>query len=319
MRVEIFDVGQGQCAVITSPNGRRLIIDCGHRLGDNRFWSPSLHFRGEFFDLLALSNLDEDHICNFEFMLRNVRIGQILSNPTIGAGELSHLKKDGMGAGARAVANWMSNPFKGPPAPLPDFGPVKIRWYYNPFVPGVSTETNDLSLVIFAEYCGFKIMFSGDMEKVGWQRLLRYPSFCYELIGTNIFVASHHGRENGQCAELFTWLRPEIIVISDDEKEHQSQETTGWYAERCTGAIVIDDPRQRRFVMTTRKDGSMRVDVFPNGAWILQSMHVQDWPVGPPRISRPAGGLGLPTAFSPAFKPASAGLGLGVSNPFLQR
>jgi beta-lactamase superfamily II metal-dependent hydrolase len=319
MRVEIFDVGHGQCAVITSPNGRRLMIDCGVRFQHDRFWSPSLHFRGEYFDVLALSNLDEDHVSDFDFMLKNSRVGQILSNATVGARELRHLKRDGMGAGARAVATWMANPFKNPPAPFPDFGPLQIRCYYNPFVPRVCDKTNDLSLVIVIEYCGFKIVFSGDMEETGWRRLLRHASLRSDLIGTNIFVASHHGRENGQCAELFTWLRPEIIVISDDEKKHQSQETSGWYAERCTGAIVVDDPGQRRFVMTTRKDGSMRVDVFPNGAWILQPMHVQDWPVSPPRISRPAGGLGLPAAFTPAFKPASAGLGLGVSNPFFQR
>jgi beta-lactamase superfamily II metal-dependent hydrolase len=216
MRVEIFDVGHGQCAVVTSPNGRRMMIDCGIRLKDGRFWSPSLHFRGEFFDLLALSNLDEDHICGFDSMLERTRIGQILSNPSIGALELSRLKKDGMGAGARAVATWLANP--GPPAPFPDFGPAKIRWYCNSFFSGVANETNDLSLVIVIEYCGFKIVFSGDMEAAGWQRLLCDPSFCCDLVGTSIFVASHHGRENGQCAELFNWVWPELIVIADDEK-----------------------------------------------------------------------------------------------------
>jgi hypothetical protein len=295
------------------------MIDCGHRLRDDRFWSPSLHFWGEFFDLLALSNLDEDHICNFEFLLRNVRIGQILSNPTIGAGELSHLKSDGMGAGARAVASWMTNPFKRPPAPLPDFGPVRIRWYYNPFVPGVSNETNDLSLAISAEYGGFKILFSGDMEKAGWQELLRNPSFCHDLMGTNIFVASHHGRESGQCAELFTWLRPEIIVVSDDEKKHETQETSGWYAERCTGATVIGDPGRRRYFVTTRNDGSMRIYVGPTGAWVLQPVEVQDWPVTPPPSFRSRPNMRLLSDVNSHARSASIGLGLGFSHPFLQR
>jgi beta-lactamase superfamily II metal-dependent hydrolase len=295
MRVEIFDVGHGQCAVITSPNGRRLMIDCGNRIKDDRFWSPSLHFRDEFFDLLALSNLDEDHICSFDSMLKSTRIAQILSNPSIGALELSLLKKDGMGAGALAVANWLANP--GPPEPLHDFGPTKIRWHYNSFVTGVANETNELSLVLFIEYCGFKVIFSGDMEKPGWQKLLCDPSFRRDLVGTTMFVASHHGRENGQCAELFNWFRPELIVISDDEKKYDSQDTNSWYAEHCTGAIVIADPRQRRYVMSTRKDGSMQIDVASNGSWILQPMQVQDWPVAPLPISRPAG-RGLLSGFS---------------------
>lgn len=31
MRVKIFDVGHGHCAVITAPNGRRWIVDIASR------------------------------------------------------------------------------------------------------------------------------------------------------------------------------------------------------------------------------------------------------------------------------------------------
>ena len=44
MRIEIFDVGHGQCAVMTSPNSQRMMIDCGTRWGEQRFWAPSLHY-----------------------------------------------------------------------------------------------------------------------------------------------------------------------------------------------------------------------------------------------------------------------------------
>jgi hypothetical protein len=39
MRVEIFDVGHGQCAVIAAPNGRRMMIDCGDRWREETFWT----------------------------------------------------------------------------------------------------------------------------------------------------------------------------------------------------------------------------------------------------------------------------------------
>jgi hypothetical protein len=44
MRVDIFDVGHGQCAVVTAPNGRRVMLDCGDRWGERSFWTPSLHY-----------------------------------------------------------------------------------------------------------------------------------------------------------------------------------------------------------------------------------------------------------------------------------
>jgi hypothetical protein len=31
MKIDIFDVGRGACSVITCPDGRRLMIDCGSK------------------------------------------------------------------------------------------------------------------------------------------------------------------------------------------------------------------------------------------------------------------------------------------------
>jgi hypothetical protein len=44
MQIEIFDVGHGHCTVITAPNGRRMMLDCGQRWDDRTFWTPSLHY-----------------------------------------------------------------------------------------------------------------------------------------------------------------------------------------------------------------------------------------------------------------------------------
>jgi hypothetical protein len=50
MRIEIFNVGHGQCAVLTAPNGRRMTFDCGDRRNDDRFCMPSLRFVRETID-----------------------------------------------------------------------------------------------------------------------------------------------------------------------------------------------------------------------------------------------------------------------------
>ena len=71
MRIDIFNVGHGQCAVITAPNGRRMMLDCGDRWGDDRFWTPSLHFFRQTIDLLALMNLDEDHFRDFKNVMHD--------------------------------------------------------------------------------------------------------------------------------------------------------------------------------------------------------------------------------------------------------
>jgi beta-lactamase superfamily II metal-dependent hydrolase len=84
MQIEIFNVGHGHCTVITAPNGRRMMLDCGQRWDDRSFWTPSLHYFNQTIDLLALLNLDEDHVRDFDSVMRNCTVPWVLSNPTIG-------------------------------------------------------------------------------------------------------------------------------------------------------------------------------------------------------------------------------------------
>src|SRR5262245_13508133 len=295
MRVEIFDVGHGHCAVITAPNGRRMMLDCGGRWGDDRFWTPSLHYFGQTIDLLGLLNLDEDHLSDFRGMMEDCKVSWLLNNPTIGAREFAALKSDGMGSGAKAFARWLNAPKGIAGAVQPDFGPVAIKWYYLRYLWGEADTTNDLSLVVIVQFGAFKIVFAGDLEVSGWRRMLASPEFRRDLLGTNVFVASHHGRESGCCTELFDWLRPEIVIISDDERQYDSQETDDWYRNRCIGATCVANPFERRYVMTTRKDGSMRIDANADGRWTLVPVTVRDWPRKPvPAPSLNFGLSGLP-------------------------
>ena len=276
MRIEIFNVGHGQCAVLTSPNGRRMMLDSGDRWGDDRFWTPSLHFFRETIDLLGLMNLDEDHLSDFGNVIHDCTVPWILSNPTVGPREFATLKKDGMGLGAQAVAAWLAQPKNPTTGPQPDFGDVQIRWYYPFFIPGIENKTNDLSLAVIAQFGAFKILFSGDLEIAGWRRLLAIPAFRRDVQDVSVIVASHHGRESGCSTELFELSRPQLVIISDDQRQYDSQDTDGWYRTRCAGAVFV--PNERRYVATTRKDGSMRIDVTAEGRWTIQRTTVRDWP-----------------------------------------
>jgi len=316
MRIEIFDVGHGQCAVVTAPNGRRVMLDCGDRWGEKSFWTPSLHYFRQTIDILALLNLDEDHISDFKGVMEDCTVLWILSNPAIGSREFAILKREGMGAGAKAVAAWLVRPKGVPSAVEPDFGHVQIKWYWPFFIPGAANKTNDLSLVVIVQYGAFKIVFAGDLETTGWRRLLNLPAFRQDLLDTTMFVASHHGRESGCCTELFDLFRPQIVIISDDERQYDSQDTDAWYRNRCIGATCIANPRERRYVMTTRNDGSMLIDVAPDGHWVLQPVKVRDWSRKPTlALPSPNFNLGALALLGLDQIPLSQGLGALLAQP----
>lgn len=261
MRVEIFDVGHGACSMITSPNGRRMMIDCG--ASPEKLWWPSVRFQGEYIDVLAISNFDADHVTDFVDLFKECTIERFQLNNSIDAAALAGMKSEhGMSNGIAALYNHLSVSGNSTFLSPLDFGLMSYRPYYNLYGADFC-DPNNLSLVLIIEYLGFKIMFPGDLERAGWEKLMENSDFLADLEGLNVFVASHHGRESGRSELLFEYLRvikssPEIIIISDKEKEFLSQETINWYSARATG---ITYRGANRSVFTTRNDGAIRIDV----------------------------------------------------------
>lgn len=262
MIIDIFDVEHGSCAVMTSPEGKRLMIDCGHN--GTKPWWPSVHYFGQEIEELIIGNYDEDHVSDLVDLMKDVRIRFILRNHTISASDLSFLKtENGMGAGIARLKTWMQS-VESTNGATPDLGSIRRTFFYN-YYPIDFDDENNLSVVSFIEWSDFKIVFPGDLETAGWEALLERPDFVNMLSDVNVFVASHHGRKTGCCDDTFNFCKPQIIIMSDRDKVFDSQETVSWYASRCKG--INYDGRQRS-VFTTRYDGNIRITVGPE-TWTI--------------------------------------------------
>jgi hypothetical protein len=142
-----------------------------------------------------------------------------------------------------------------------------VKYFYNTYLR--FQDMNNLSLVAFVKYHDFCIVFPGDIERAGWLVMLERADFRQLLAQVNIFVASHHGRENGYCKEVFTFCKPDIVLISDKNIQHDSQEHC--YDSHATG---IDFRRNglftgRRRVLTTRCDGHIAIEKTRGNAYTI--------------------------------------------------
>ena len=99
-----------------------------------------------------------------------------------------------------------------------------------------------------------RFVLPGDIETAGWEKLLEKEAFRALLRGVDYFVASHHGREDGYCADVFKYCSPKAVIFSDGPIRHATQEMANTYAKHATGISFNNESRK---VLSTRKDGSL--------------------------------------------------------------
>lgn len=256
MEIKIFDVSHGFCAYLIADNGNVMLFDCGHN--ERTGFRPSEYLprngcRG--IEHLIIHNFDQDHVSDLHNLLRILPVEIHYRNRSISPETLTALKLEtGPLTSAMQAAIDLHGNYVNEVQTPPEFPGIEFECFHNHYP--VFQDTNNLSLVSFVHYDGMGIVFPGDLEKSGWIALLQNPSFCRHLSRVNIFVASHHGRENGYCNEVFDYCNPDIVIISDKEIVHETQKQQ--YKQHASGVPWNGGP-ENRYVLTTRSDGIITI------------------------------------------------------------
>lgn len=278
MRIVVWDVEHGACAmvqhVLGQVGGRLAMIDSGSK----PTWNPSSYItqviNRQRLDYLFITNADQDHMSDLQGLWdANIDIPVLYRNPSYTGEEMREIKSlsGPLTADAKryvAACSAFNQPVS-KPFDLHMSG-ITTSVFWNDYP--AFTKTNDLSLVIFIKYAGFKMLFPSDLEKAGWLALLQRDDFRAELMHTDVLVASHHGRENGFCAGIFNYFTPGAVVISDKPITHETQRMVPDYRRvvRDNGVIVRSTGKQRH-VLTTRRDGWIQFTVKGDGSYLIDT------------------------------------------------
>jgi beta-lactamase superfamily II metal-dependent hydrolase len=254
MRVEIFNVGHGSAGLVVADNQNIVLLDCGH---DDGGFRPSKYLPRHWKAIqnLVVSHYDSDHVSDLGEVAAKMPIQVLFSNPTITVEQVRRLKQQEgpLTTGMQALLSMKSN--FGPPGSgvVADLAGVRVQHFYHSY--SQFQDMNNLSVVTFIDFDGFGIVFPGDLERAGWQLHLQNLNFRQCLARTNVFGASHHGRENGYCEEVFSFCKPELVVISDTNIQHETQEHS--YDNHAKGMEFVRNGVSlgNRYVLTTRSDG----------------------------------------------------------------
>lgn len=263
LRVVIHNVGHGQAIHIFTPNGKTIVID----LGSSSSFSPLNWLRESYstIDYLMITHPHGDHIDEFLLLDElDFNIGQLWrpkwlakdsvygQNQTEYSDKLdAYFELSSRSSTSVGLDENVQNPSVN--------GGVTIK-VFNSMDCGQS-NINNHSGVMFLEYANSAIMIAGDNEPPSWNELLQQPDFVQAIEKTDIFMASHHGRESGYCSDLFT-KKPRLCVVSDgcvqktDATARYSQHALGWSVNHRDGSEMT-----KRNCVTTRSDGAIDIRI----------------------------------------------------------
>ena len=169
MKLQIFDVEHGACSLLTADNNARFMIDCGHNATTG--WKPGTYLKqqGISFDMLGITNYDEDHASAAANLFDNIDVSWLYRNRSVSAATIKTLKREqGMGPEIERLVHSIENVFtgNGSAAQEPVLQGAERQFFYNTY-PQFDDE-NNLSMVVFLKCHGTGVMFPGDLRKRGF-------------------------------------------------------------------------------------------------------------------------------------------------------
>lgn len=260
MDILIFDVGLGQ-SIFVYPHSQPeygMLVDCGHTedfhpidfLLRKRYITDTLHN-------LTLTNYDQDHFSGLPYLRSKVKIKSVNFAKNLTSQEIKNLKETHTTALEHVC--YIKDTYT---SSISDYNPPYKKAVFHLEKEHLDNyDTNNLSQIVFIEYFGTTICISGDLEQKGWEIMLeKYPGLKEWLKHTHVFIASHHGRENGYHPEVFSHCKPECIIISDKGIVHDTQrDMASVYGDHIHGHGIHfnNDAQNPRKVLTTRSDGHL--------------------------------------------------------------
>jgi len=271
LEIIIWDVQHGNAIYMKTPNGTHICFDIGSgSFGSGQTFSPLAYLKEKWnvgrLNYLVISHPHADHISDISTLFEREMKPCVLTRPK-GLSE-EFIREANQNKFSEIIDLYLE---------LDKNYSSDVLWENNPRNPtnngGIYIENfsqrkagmdniNNYSFVSVISFGSQKIIIPGDIETVGWNALLEKEDFLKAIKGTTIFIASHHGRESGFSSDLFKYIKPDIVIISDGAYSDTS--STDRYYNHSKGVKVksrSSGEEKTRYVLTTRNDYAIYIGI----------------------------------------------------------
>lgn len=216
LKIYFIDVGQGDCTLIITPKGKKILIDGGE--GKNEILLPYLLDRGiNKIDYIIISHFDSDHCNGLIEVMEKIKVGKVIVSKQPGESEeyrniLEIIKRKNIEAYVVKAQDRIT---------------IEKDLYINILNPARKLEFNDLNnnaMVAKLIYKNFSMLFTGDIEKAEENIAQKYKN----NLKSTILKVAHHGSKTSTNEEFLKYVEPQIALIGVGENNkfgHPNQQT----------------------------------------------------------------------------------------------
>lgn len=215
LKVNFIDVGQGDSCMITTPSNKKILIDSGgsesYDVGKNILFPYLLDRKVTKVDYIIISHFDTDHCKGFEYVMNNINVKNVIISKQP---EDSENYKEFLKIVKKRKINII----------VVDNGDkifieknlyIYILW---PDSDNFVSENalNNNSIVCKVVYNNFSMLFTGDIEKIAEEQIIKLYENSNALKSTVLKVA-HHGSKSSSIEEILEKIKPKIALIGVGE------------------------------------------------------------------------------------------------------
>lgn len=248
LEVTVIDVGQGDCILLRSPEGKTMLIDAGPSDAFDSIRAALNQFGAGSLDVVIATHPHEDHIGSMAAVLDAYPVGAFYTIPEEAPTPAY--------AGMRAALER-----NGCPVQYAEAG-MEIPWaesctatVLNP-IPAYAdelSELNDCSIVLRVTYGDTAVLLTGDAEELAEKRML--DTFPKSMLKADVLKLGHHGSSTSTGYSFFLAVDPDYAVAScgkDNEYGHPHLETLSLLYDTRTAFYRTDYDQ----TVTFRLDGT---------------------------------------------------------------
>ncbi len=203
LSIHFIDVGQGDAALILTPEGQAVLLDCGPTDMQNELTEYLRIFGVNAIDCLILTHPHPDHIGGAIEILDHFPVRQILHSAS--EDETTLFARLSKKISEKAVPNAVPQP-----GDHFFFGSVKLS-FLGPIADG-HLSLNDDSLVCRLTYGQTAFLFLGDAEKQEEEEML--TRFSSDELHADVMKVGHHGSSTSSAFSFLQAVSPSYAVIS---------------------------------------------------------------------------------------------------------